>query len=178
MGGLDGIISLKPLETQPFTIDFDRKVIRLETPGTLSTLKKSRQLIPIQPENSRGKALDIFAYFKVNDTLTLQLALDSGAGKDVFKFNSRYMSRLGIDANDTLLVKRKQKRSEINPAFTSSVYSTTLKKLAPAAVPSVNVTDLRVQFFDGLIYDGIIWINWLGSKITIDIPGKQLLVAK
>lgn len=176
LGGLDGILSLKLLETQPFTIDFDHKVIRLETPAGLAALRKTRSRIPIQPEDSRGRALDIFAYFRVNDTLTLQLSLDSGAGKDVYKFNAKYMQALGIDANDTLHVKKRTRKSEINPAFTSATYIASVNKIASAAVPSVSTTGLRAQFVEGLIYDGIMWINWLGSAITVDIPGRMLLV--
>lgn len=178
MGGMDGILSLKMLESQPFTIDFEKKVIRFETPQSIAALRKTGHVMPLQPEQSRGKALDIFAYFRVNDSLTLQLALDSGAGQDVFKFNAKYMQRLGIDVSDTLLVKRREKRSELNPAFTSNTYTATLKKLAVAESPAVNITDLKAQFVDGLIYDGIIWINWLGSQITINLPGKEMLIQR
>lgn len=178
LGGIDGIISLKMLEQQPFTIDFKNKVIRLETAKTVTALKKTGNIIPIQPEQSRGKALDIFAYFKLNDTLTLQMCLDSGAGNDVFKFNSKYLSRLGINPNDTLTVKKYERRSEMNEAFSSTTYSTTLKKLAAAGSPAINVTGFKAQFVDGLIYDGIMYINWLGSQITIDLPAQQMIVQK
>jgi hypothetical protein len=33
-----------------------------------------------------------------------------------------------------------------------------------------------VQLVDGLIYDGIMWINWLGKKISFDLQKEQLLV--
>jgi hypothetical protein len=177
LGGLDGIISLKPLEQQAFTLDFDKKVIRLETAAGLSALRKTRKVIPVELEEHRGIALDIFARFKVNDTLNLLLSLDSGAGKDVYRFNAKYMQRLGINPNDTLLVKRKERKSEINAAHVSSTYTTTIQQLAPAAVPGVSVSNPRVQFVEGLIYDGIIWINWLGTQITVNLPGKELLVA-
>lgn len=176
LGGLDGILSLKLVETQPFTIDFEHKVIRFETPAALSALRKTRSMIPIQPEDSRGRALDIFAYFRVNDTLTLQLSLDSGAGKDVYRINAKYMQLLGIDANDTVNVKKHTRKSEINPAFTSATYIAKVNKIAAAAVPSINTSGFRAQFVEGLIYDGIMWINWLGSAITVDIPGRMLLV--
>lgn len=178
LGGLDGILSLKLLESQPFTIDLSKQVLRFENPAQLATLRKTGQVIPIQAEQSRGRALDIFAFFKVNDSLTLQLALDSGAGKDVFKFNAKYMKRLGIDVSDTARVKRKEKKSEINPSFVSYTYFAPLQKLAVAGSPSIRTDNLNAQFVEGLIYDGIIWINWLGSQITIDIPGSEMIVQR
>jgi hypothetical protein len=176
LGGADGIISLKLMEQQPFTIDFDKKVIRLETPQQLAAIRKAGRIVPLQLEQSHGKALDMFAYFRVNDTLTLQFSLDSGAGKDVYRINSKYLQRLGIDAGDTTLVRKKERKSEINAAFTSSIYFTTVKKIAAAAAPGINVINVPAQFVDGLIYDGIMWINWLAPRITIDIPGEQLIL--
>jgi len=176
LGGLDGIISLKFMEKQPFTIDLEKKEIRLETPATLAAIRKTGTLIPIQPEDYRGHALDMFAYFRVNDTLTLQLSLDSGAGKDVFKLNAKYLQALGVNVDDTTRVKKTARRSEINKDFVSHTYLTSLDKLAAAAAPSVYTTGFRAQFVEGLIYDGIMWINWLGNRITIDVPGRAMLV--
>jgi hypothetical protein len=177
-GGIDGILSLKLLETQPFTIDFIKKVLRLETPQALAGIKKTAKAISLQLEQSREKSLDVFSFFKVNDTLTLQFSLDSGAGKDVFRINSKYMSSLGVNANDTLQVKKVQQHSEINEAFVSNIYTTTLPKIAASQQAEVAIKNVHVQFVDGLIYDGILWINWLGSRITFDLPNKKMLVRR
>jgi len=176
LGGIDGILSLKLVESQPFTIDYTKKVIRFESAQSLTNIKKTAKSIPVQLEQSREKALTLFAYFKVNDTLTLQFSLDSGAGKDVYRINSKYLQHLGVDVGDTLHVKKIAKRSEINPDFISNIYITRLPKLATANNASINTTNFPAQFVDGLIYDGIIWINWLGSRITFDLDKKQLLV--
>jgi hypothetical protein len=176
--GIDGIISLKLLEQQPFTIDYKKSVIRFETGKSLAALKKTGTVIPVQCDWSRDKALDIFAYFKVNDTLALQMSLDSGAGNDVFRFNTKYLKALGIDVNDTVAVKKYERKSEMNESFVSTIYSVTVKKLAAAANPAINITGIKAQFVDGLIYDGIMYINWLGSQLSIDLPGKQIIVQK
>lgn len=176
LGGIDGIISLKLLENQPFSIDFKKKVIILESKQSLAATKKIAKLLPIQLAQSREKALTIFAYFKVNDSLTLQLSMDSGAGKEVYRLNSRYLKSLNVDINDSLKVTKKEKRSEINEAFVSTIYSTRLAKLAAANNPTINTLNFPAQFVDGLIYDGIIWINWLGSKITFDLQHKSLFI--
>jgi len=178
LGGIDGIISLKALEAVPFTIDYEKKVLRIETSQTLATIKKKASVVPVQLEQSRNKSLTLFSYFKVNDTLHLQLSLDSGAGKDVFRLNAKYLKQLGVDANDSLHVKKIEKKSEFDEKHVSHIYLTSLSKLSSAAAPTVSTSNFPVQFVEGLIYDGIIWINWLGAKVTFDLQQKQLLVQK
>ena len=178
LGDIEGIISLKFFESRPFTIDFEKKVLRLELPTTLAQIKRTAKKLPIQLEQSREKSLTIFSYFKINDKLNLQLALDAGAGKDVYRLNPKYLKALNIDISDTLQVKTIQKKSEFNKEFVSSIYKTRLKSLAAADQPTIDVKDFPVQFVDGLIYDGIIWINWLGKRITFDLQDKALLVQR
>jgi len=177
-GGIDGIISLKLLENRPFTIDFEKKVLRLESPASLAVIKKTAKKLSIQLEQSREKSLTIFSYFKINNKLTLQLSLDAGAGKDVYRLNTKYLKALDIDVSDTTQVKKIQKKSEINETFVSTIYRTKLKSITAKDQPTVFVKDNPVQFVDGLIYDGIIWINWLGIRITFDLEDKALLVER
>lgn len=178
LGGIDGVLSLKLLESQPFTIDFKRKVIILETQQTLAGIKKLATPLAIQLEQSRDKSLTLFSYFKINDTLTLQLSLDSGAGKDVYRLNSKYMTALGVNSQDTLRVKKIEKRSEFNENYVSTIYTARLKKIAGATTPAIAISDVPVQFVDGLIYDGIMWMNWLGTRISFDLAHKMLLVQR
>lgn len=35
-----------------------------------------------------------------------------------------------------------------------------------------------IWFIDSLIYDGIIWINWPGKRITFDLQDKMLLIER
>ncbi|MCG2615961.1 retroviral-like aspartic protease family protein [Terrimonas sp. NA20] len=176
LGGIDGIISLKSVEEYPFTFDFIKKVIRVESAATLTTIRKTAKVIPVQLEQSRDRSLTIFAYFKVNDKLTLQFSMDSGAGKDIYRINSKHLQTFGINTNDTANVKRIDKKSEFDTTFVSSIFITQVNTISPAAQPSISVAKPNVQFVDGLIYDGIIWMNWLGSQISFDLKNKQLLV--
>jgi Aspartyl protease len=178
LGGIDGIISLKLLEYRPFTIDFEKKVLRLESPATLAMIKRAAKKLPIQLEQSREKSLTIFSYFKINDTLNLQLSLDAGAGKDVYRLNAKYLQALHVDISDTVQVKKIQKKSEMNEAFVSTIYITHLKSIVATGQPTIIVKDCPVQFVEGLIYDGIIWINWLGKRITFDLQDRILLVQR
>ncbi|MGX5820266.1 aspartyl protease family protein [Chitinophaga lutea] len=178
LGDFDGLISLPLMEGQPFTLDFEKKVLRLEPANVLQRLPANTCRIPLQFQQFREKATDIFAYFRVNDSLRLQFLLDSGAGKDVYRLNASLMDRLRIDRNDSTKVQRIARPSEVNAAFTSYIYKTRLPKLSVDACPAIQQTDLPVQFVDGLIYDGILWINWLGKQVTIDLPNKTMAVQR
>ena len=178
IGGIDGIISLKLSESRPFTIDFEKKVLRLESPTTLAMIKRTAKKLPIQLEQSRDKSLTILSYFKINDTLNLQFSLDAGAGKDIYGLNAKYLKPLNVDISDTLQVKKIQKKSEVNEAFVSTIYTTHLKNIAATDQPTITVKGFPVQFVEGLIYDGIIWINWLGKRITFDLQDKMLLIER
>lgn len=176
LGGIDGIIAIKVLEHQPFTIDFPAKVIRFEDKQSLAGIRKQAKSIPLQLEQSRNKSLTIFAYFMVNDSLRLQCSLDSGAGKDVFRLNAKHLSRLHVDVRDTANVRKVERKSEFNEQFKSSIYITKLRNLSPEGSPSIQSGPFPVQLVEGLIYDGIMWINWLGQRLTFDLDTPVLLV--
>lgn len=169
---IDGIISLLPFRQIPFTIDYANHMIRIESKRTLQKIKKSGRSIPIQIEDNRDKALDIFTYITLNNTLKLQVALDGGAGFDVYRFNARYMEALGIDATQ---VTKTYKTWDFNPLQGNNYYDGKLSHLS-AFNDSVEVNDFKAQFIEGLIYEGIISMNWLGNEITIDIEKKELII--
>lgn len=178
-GPIDGLISLVNFRTQPFTIDYSKKQLVLQTTQSLQAIrKKSHATVPLQLEDSRGRSLDIFAYFRVNDTLTLQFLLDSGSGSGVFRFNPRYMPQLGIDKSDSVKVKVREHRSEIDTAFVSRTYIAEIKKLQPHNTTAKPHTAFKAAFVDGLIYDGIISIDWMGPVLTFDLARRELLLGQ
>ncbi|HEY5822987.1 MAG TPA: retropepsin-like aspartic protease [Cyclobacteriaceae bacterium] len=169
---VDGLISLKSFEQTPITVDYRNKMIWIETTKTMAQRLKQGQSIPIQLSDHRGWSLDIFLFVRLNNQLTLQLCLDSGAGSDVYRFSANHMSALQVDS---LQVKHKFKPSIFNSGTGNNYYFTTLKELSIPGTP-IGVHDFKVTFIDHLLYDGITSINWLGEMITISIPDKKLIV--
>ncbi len=173
LGPIDGLISLMTFKEQPFTIDYTNTKIVFETDRSISTIRKSGHQIPLQLEQSRDKALTIFANFIVNDKLTLQFSIDSGAGNSVYRINSRYSSALGIDtANAT----KKAIASEFNPSVKSIIYQANVKSIAAKASSAVQCRDIKASFIDGLIYDGILSLNWIGQQVTFDLKRREMFV--
>lgn len=171
---IDGLISLTAFKSTPITIDYTKKLLTVESAASTNQLLKAGTSIPIQLLDDRDITLCISTYIRLANALTLQVVLDSGAGADVFRFNARYMGKLGIDSTKTI---RKYLKSEFNPSVGYNYYRTNLPTISTADGVAEK-KDFSATFIDGLIYEGITCINWLGNKITIDVPNKRLIVTK
>lgn len=172
---LDGLISLTPFKNRPITIDFENKHLIIETDASIKKLITETDFeIPIQINNDREIAITIATTITLENKLTLNVSLDSGAGFNVFRFNSRYMNQLGIDKDK---IKSEFKSSMFKPKQGNQYYYTQVSKMSDIN-DNIQVDDFKATFVDGLIHEGIMGINWIGRKITIDIENKRLLVQK
>jgi hypothetical protein len=176
IGGFDGLISLTAFKQQPFTLDLRNRQLVVETPASLAKRRQSGNGIPLLVGNAQGQTVDISAYFRVNDKLTLLFPLDSGAGKGVYRINSAFASQIGIDTAALAPANRIVRASEFAANNRNVIYRATLNKLTPQAIPGLQLTKAPVQLVNGLIYDGIIPLDWLGEQLTIDVPHQILLV--
>jgi hypothetical protein len=167
---LDGIVSLNDFRKQPVTFDFVKKAVIFETPDSLAGRRSSEPSVPASFDDQRGIALDIFAQFLI-DSQPGQCDIDTGS--PTATVTTRYMERLGIqkDGKDV----RKTERRTV--AGASQIrYDTTLPQIALAAAPQISLAHPRVGFSD-IIYDCVIGLDfWAGKALTIDIPGRQILV--
>jgi hypothetical protein len=170
---LDGLISLTPFKEKQITIDFKNKVLSIESENSLDQLIKNKDFeMPIQIINDREIRIGISTAVKLNDKLSLNVGLDSGAGFDVFRFNSRYMETLDIDSTQ---IESEVRPSSFKPEEVNRYYYIELEKLADSDENTI-VKNFKATFIEGLIYEGIMGINWIGEIITIDIPNKKLIV--
>ncbi|WP_259065104.1 aspartyl protease family protein [Mucilaginibacter sp. X4EP1] len=173
LGPCDGLVSIKSFGNQPFTIDFQQQKITFETPKTIARIEKTGRIIPLQLEILRDKTVDIFAYFKVNNKLTLQFIIDSGAGKNVFLVDTKYINLLGID---TLNAKKRYKPSEFDPKTKVTIYMAPLQSIAFKSQPGINIQNVKAAFIPGLIYDGKVSLSWIGEKIAFDLKKQEMIV--
>jgi hypothetical protein len=173
LGPIDGLISLMSFKEQPFTIDYTNKKIVFETDKSMSAVRKSGHQISLQLEDSRDKALTIFAYFVVNDKLTLQFSIDSGAGNNVYRINSSHIADLSIDTANASKITIP---SEFNPKVKTRIYQADVKSIAVKGSPAIRCRDVKASFIDGLIYDGIVSLNWIGKQVTFDLKRREMIV--
>ncbi|MDH6252164.1 hypothetical protein M2347_001891 [Chryseobacterium sp. H1D6B] len=167
---VDGLISLQMFQNTPVTIDYEKSELIF---GELKNTDK-KKFIDIQIADHAGKAIDIFTNIKVNNKITIQVSLDSGSGKGAFTFSSHFLDVLGLNKADfkTLEAKSDFNNSKSNKVYMGSVAEiSTVNNLAKVEKPNA-------RFVDGLIYEGITGIEWLGKKITISIPDKKIYIIK
>ncbi len=167
--GMDGIISLKMFENQPFTIDFKSKQLIIETPESLKKLEASAELIPFTVQQYRDKALDIFIQVCVNG-VSIEAEFDTGSGYNTLLVNPFFMDKMGVKKEDCReRVHDKEKNLKD--------YFAQIPTGALCAVPYVAGKDVSVTFREGLIYEGLIGSGWFKDKaLTIDIPNRRMLV--
>lgn len=170
---IDGLISLMPFKQIPVQVDFENKLLTLWPTPELKDNVKSYS-IPIQVAEDRGITLDIFVHVKVDDLLTLQMLVDSGAGFNVLRLPGRYMNALKVDSTQ---VRSVFKKSSFDMNSGNKYYFTKLSKIQTPNGIGVK-KEPAITFIDGLIYEGVTSMEWLGNKIIIDIPKRHLLVVK
>lgn len=170
---LDGLISLTPFKDKQITIDFKNKILSIESPRSLQErISNSDFEMPIQISNDKEITIGIATKIKLQKDLDLLVNLDSGAGFDVYRFNSRYMENVGVDSSKT---KNEYRKSYFKPEEGNRYYFTNLSTMSDEN-NHTSVVNFKATFIDGLIYEGIMGINWIGEIITIDIPNKTLIV--
>lgn len=169
---LDGLISLTPLQQKAFTVNFEENKLVIESEESLRRRKENIKFeMPLEINNDRNVKVSVGTIVQL-DSLELHVGLDSGAGFDVYRFNSRYMEALGIDSTQ---VESKYIPSSFKPEQGNQYYFAEVSRLSDLKVNAEQI-DFRATFIDGLIYEGIMGINWIGEIITFDMPAKRILV--
>lgn len=176
LGGFDGLLSLTVFRHQPFTLDYGRHALVLETAASLAQRRQAGRAVALRLNDVYGQALDMAAYFRVNEKLTLLLVLDSGTPAGQYRLNAVFAPQLGIDTAGLGPANRTTIPSGFSATHRNVLYRATLAKLAPVGQPGTELTQVPVGLMTGLIYDGILPLNWLGSQLTIDLPHQVLLV--
>lgn len=169
---LDGLISLTPLQQKAFTVNFEENKLVIESEESLRRRKENIKFeMPLEINNDRNVKVSVGTIVQL-DSLELHVGLDSGAGFDVYRFNSRFMEALGIDSTQ---VESKYIPSSFKPEQGNQYYFAEVSRLSDLKVNAEQI-DFRATFIDGLIYEGIMGINWIGEIITFDMPAKRILV--
>ncbi|MET3038290.1 hypothetical protein ABXT08_19560 [Chryseobacterium sp. NRRL B-14859] len=168
--GIDGLISLQMFQNMPVTIDYEQSQLIF---GELKNEDKKKS-IDIQVADEAGKSIEIFTKVKLNDKITIQVSLDSGSGKGAFSFSSRFLDVLKLNKDN---FKTKEAKSDFNEAKSNKVYTGSIEEISTEN-GLAKVQNLKARFVEGLIYEGITGIDWIGKKITISIPDKKIYIIK
>ncbi len=140
---LDGLISLTPFKNQPITIDFENKILYIESPKSFKKRLQNKDYeMPIVLDSDKGLTLGIATYVNLENQLPLLVSLDSGAGFGVYRFNARYMQDLAIDSSK---VKKEYRKSSFKPKHGNNFYFTTLSTMTNKN-KNVTLKNFQVSF--------------------------------
>lgn len=166
--GIDGALSVKFFEHNPVTIDFKNNHLIFETKETLRDRTENGSVVNLETQRYRDKSLDIHVVFQANDSIELELELDTGSGKKIY-FHSRFMELLGLDTES--------ENVQAIPVNDDVIYKSPIQKLTLYNAPDIMLDSPEIYFQDNLIYDGVIGIEfWKDKLVTIDIQGKRIIV--
>jgi hypothetical protein len=165
---IDGLIAIQTFRNTPVVIDYEKKELIF---GEIKKADKKR-FIDIQLADVAGKSLDIFANVKVNDKITVQVMLDSGSGQNSFTLSADFLDVLDLNKAGFNISEQK---SDFNASKSYKVYTGNIAKISTIN-NFANLKNPEVRFVEGLIYEGILSINWLGKKLGISIPEKRIYI--
>lgn len=168
---LDGIISVNDFRQQPFTFDFANKELIFETDKTMAKRRAAGKSSPLQFDDYRGIALDIFSHFLIVNQPG-QCIIDTGSPSATV--STRYMSPLGVSKD------AKGVRKHEGPTIAGGTevrWDTSLPQLSLATAPQIGLTAAPVSFSD-IIYDCMVGVDfWHDRAFTLDIANRQLIVS-
>ncbi|MEP1097344.1 MAG: retropepsin-like aspartic protease [Cyclobacteriaceae bacterium] len=170
--GIDGLLSLKFFENKPFTIDYKNQKVRLIQIDELEDLATKNTVLPLSLDIKEDVSLDVHIPICINGELEVSAEFDTGSGHSLFLVNPYFMQKLGIDSTNVTT------ETYITPSARGfKDYVTSLNSVGVCADESLQWNDKSTTFREGLIFEALIGSGLFKDRaITIDIPGKRLIV--
>jgi hypothetical protein len=176
--GVEGLVSLKFFEDKPFTIDFKEKKLRFPDQTELSALAADATVIPLTFNVHTDIALDMFIPVCINDEVEATTLFDTGSGYGSLILHPYYLSRLVKDSSAlktqayTTPLSQQESQDKILELQKVDVCD-------DEAPTSLEMTGVTAIFREGMIHEGLMGSGMFRDRvITIDIPGKRLLVQR
>jgi hypothetical protein len=171
---MDGLVSLVNFSKQPITIDYRRLELKIESPASIKTIRKSSRQIPIKLHSFADISLDIFVTVCINGE-QLDMEFDTGSYPADILISSNFLRKLNIDTTQT------RNENLVTPFSRKQIrrYVATIDSLGYCGLPYLLSRSVRADFKQGLIYDGIIGAGYFINKvITIDIASQKIWVSE
>lgn len=172
LGSIDGALSLRFFEEQPFTLDYPKRELVLESAGSLATRAEEAEAVCCEPRELEQTTLDLFVPVLLEGEHELQFEVDTGATRTLV--SDDWIERLGID-RDSDQVDAVDGISEHGTPYTA--FYGEVQALALRDAPDVRRDRPRVCF-KPLIHDGVLGKDFLEHfVVTFDVPGSRILLA-
>jgi len=167
---VDGFLSLAFFDEVPFTVDYARDAVIVESPASADERTRDGSAVPVRLERD-GPAVDAFMQLDLPGARTVQVEIDMGS--DSLILDERLAEAAGVDL-DRDGVRRLEGHDETGHAYTR--FFTRLDgSISATEAPSVAQTDPEVMF-QRIIYDGLVGDAFLRRfTVTYDLPRERVV---
>lgn len=170
---IEGFVGLRFFQHRPFTLDYQKKELILETPLTLQNRLDSGLVVPLEIDDDQNTSLTVYAPLEVVGAGTAKVEVDTGS--DSLILHRRFMAALGIVESGPE-IRVVEARDETNFAFTR--WFTKLRgAIRLHGEATLQQSGGRVMFQE-IIHDGLIGDDFLKRfVVTFDLSHSRMILS-
>ncbi|MFN8554514.1 MAG: retropepsin-like aspartic protease [Candidatus Obscuribacterales bacterium] len=170
---VEGLVSLEFFRKVPFTIDYAKKLIFIETDESLKKRLSEGVSVPIQITHKRAQTSITMLLWFSNGSYA-RVEVDTGSGALIL--DERYMRELGV-FKDSMDVKKVEGIDETGHSYVR--YFTKLPEDVFLAQSRLFTQKKPKVQFQKIIYDGLVGDGFLSNfTVTYDLAHKRLIFAR
>jgi len=167
---IGGFLSLAFFDETPFTVDYPRRIVELETSETLAARAVAGVAVDVRVERD-GPSVTFHLPLTLPNGRSAEVEVDMGSGELIL--DERLAPELGIELDDPR-VRRVEGADETGHTYTRS-FTTLAGSIQPTAAPGLAQHDPAVMF-QRIIYDGLVGDEFLRRfAVTFDVGGGRLI---
>jgi hypothetical protein len=167
---IGGFLSLGFFKDSPFTIDYEKRVIRFEDSGALKKIQSEGTRVSVQLDQ-QGESLGIIMPLVLPNGEKIAAEVDTGS--QALILHERYMKPLQILSTDPS-VKRKEGKDETGHSY-SRFFTNLRGAIHLPNAPKMNSEAPEVMF-QKIIYDGLVGHYFFKNfRVTYDLPNLEMI---
>src|SRR5262245_56441965 len=173
LSGIGGFLSLTFFASRPFTVDYARRAVIVETPETLEARYAAGARVSVRVERD-GPSVTVFMPLAIPGGRTVSVEVDMGS--DELILDERFAEEVGatLDGDG---VRRVDGTDETGHAYTRT-FTRLSGRIHPAGAPELAQDDPHVMF-QRIIHDGLIGDAFLRRfLVTFDVAGETMVLAR
>jgi hypothetical protein len=170
--GIGGFLSLGFFEEAPFTVDYRRQVVIVESAESLALRAGEGQTVRVRLERD-GPSVVAFLPLTIPGGRTISVEVDMGS--DSLILDAALAAGVGVNLDDEGM-RRVEGKDETGQAYARS-FTQLEGAIHIANAPSIRQADPEVMFQE-IIYDGLVGDAFLRRfVVTYDLEGSRMIFA-
>ena len=168
---IEGFLSLRFFQHVPFTVDYPRRQVVIETASSLQERLAHGTPVALEIDDDQGVALTVFALLQLPGAATARVEVDTGS--DSLILHKRFMTALGLSP-DQKEVRTVQGKDETDHSFVRHF----ARMAGNIGFNGVERPAGRVMFQE-IIHEGLIGDDFLKHyTVTYDLAHSRMILAR